>query len=146
MFWNVEQKPSGLGYGRYTPYWAGVAILLMGLLIFWSGRALLACSQKERLVLAEFPQYGGPPVTPEGNVETGACAVYYETPDSLEEIESYFVAQLTGQGWTVETTPPPGILVKAQRGKFFYTVYYESMELYPTPRPGTYLAVHVGQE
>lgn len=121
------------------------SMLLMGLLM-WSGCAAFVCSEEERNVLAEFPQYSGVQVTPEGNVDTGACAVYYDVSDPPDQVRNYFVEQLTAHGWTVEPDPPAGTLVEAQRGQSSYIVYYEAVESYPTPRPGTHLAVHVEQD
>ena len=122
----------------------GVGILLMGMLLLWSGCTALVCSEEERRVLAEFPQYGGAQVTPEGNIDTGACAVYYDVSDPPDQVQSYFVEQLTAHGWTVEAVPPAGTLVQAQRGQFSYIVYSETIESYPGS--GTHLAVHVGQD
>ena len=126
--------------------WSVVGLLLVSTLL-WSGCINPVCSDEERAVLAEFPQYGDVQVTPEDNVDTGTCAVYYDVPDPPEQVRRYFVEQLSAHGWTVE---PPydlegqgGTLVEARRGRFFYFIYYESLELYATPRPGTHLAVHV---
>jgi len=109
------------------------------------------CSDAERAVLAEFPQAGGaqPPV--EANVDTGACAVYYQVTDMPPVLHAYFVDQLTVRGWTVEPQPgglpvaDGGTLLTAQRGNFTYTIYYESLERSLTPQPGTHLAVHVSE-
>jgi len=125
-------------------YWPGTGILLLAMLLLWSGcTAPSLCSEAERNVLVEFPLYGGGEVNAEGNVDTGACAVYYEVPDPPDQVQSYFVEQLTEHGWTVEADPSAGSLVEAQRGQLFYVVYYEAIE--SNPGPGTRLAVHVGQ-
>jgi hypothetical protein len=119
--------------------WAGI----VGLLLLGGGCAAPICSEAERSVLAEFPQYGGQIVPVEGNVETAACAVYYEVPDSAEQTRSYFLTQLTAHGWTVDAQPAAGTLVTAQRGPFSYVIYYETLTAYPGPN--THLAVHVSE-
>ena len=126
-------------------YWPGTGILLLGMLLLWSSCTTPSlCSEAERNVLVEFPLYGGGEVDAEGNVDTGACAVFYEVPDSPDQVQSYFVEQLTEHGWTVDTEPDAGTLVSAQRGQYSYVVYYETIRSYP--EPGTRLAVHVGQD
>jgi adenylosuccinate synthase len=100
----------------------------------------LACSDVEREVLREFPLYGNTEINAEGNVETGACAVYYQVPDSSDQVRNYFVEQLIDNGWTVEAEPAAGTLVSAQRGEFSYVVYSEVLA------SSMNLAVHVGQD
>lgn len=124
-------------------------VLLAGLPL-WTGCALRPCDDSERAVLAEFAQYDGTQVAPEGNFDTGACAVYYEVPDPPDQARDYFVSQLKARGWTVDRPsggePQGGILVNAHRGPFSYVVYYEALASYRVPRPGTHLAVHVARE
>lgn len=115
-------------------------LLTLSMLLLGNSCTILACSDAEREVLTEFPLYGDVEVNAEGNVETGACAVYYQVHDSSDQVRSYFVEQLTQHGWTVETEPAAGLLVSAQRGQFSYVVYYE------VGASGINLAVHAGQD
>jgi hypothetical protein len=39
----------------------------------------------------------------------------------------------------------PLISIEAKRGKFYYTVNFESHELYRTPSAGAHVAVHLGK-
>jgi hypothetical protein len=74
---------------RNGSYWPGTGILLLGMLLLWSSCTTPSlCSEAERNVLVEFPLYGGGEVDAEGNVDTGACAVFYEVPDSPDQVQS----------------------------------------------------------
>ncbi len=125
------------------------AILVLPALLSVCG--FTTCSDAERAVLAEFPQYGGAQPVVEANQDTGACAVYYQAPDPPPQTHTYFVEQLTAHGWTVDpqsdgwTLGTGGTLLTAQRDNVVYTIYYESLEMYTPPQGGTHLAVHVSE-
>ena len=78
-----------------TPRSVVVGVMLVLLPALLSACGSPPCSDVERAVLAEFPQAGGaqPPV--EANVDTGACAVYYQVADMPPVLHAYFVDQLT---------------------------------------------------
>lgn len=124
--------------------WFVLSLFTLGIILLGSGCTNLACSETEQKVLAEFPQYGGTRLTPEGNVDTGACAVYYGTADSPEMVADYFRKQLTAHGWTLSATPAAGTLIEAERGPFSYVVYYEAG--LPSLGANTHLAVHVRED
>lgn len=133
---------------RRRSFVIGAIMLLPALL---SACGFTTCSDAERAVLAEFPQYGGAQPVVEANQDTGACAVYYQVADPPPQTHTYFVEQLTAHGWTVDPQPGGlaggngGTLLTAQRDNFAYTIYYESLEMYTPPQGGTHLAVHVSE-
>jgi hypothetical protein len=134
--------------------WA-LCLMLIVMLPLLAGCGLLsafACSAEERAVFAEFPQYGGLQIEPEGHPDMGSCAAFYETSDSPEQVLAYFKDQLKVHGWTLEAEltefrkgQAGGDLLMAHRDDFVYNVSYESLEFYMDPRPGTHVAVHVAK-
>ena len=90
---------------------------------------LYPCSLRERVVFFEFPQYDGASHWPvNGYGLEGACAVYFNTPDSQEQIYEYYSEQLEDNGWVVEgereCTGYVGKCLQAQRDSFRYQVKY----------------------
>lgn len=132
-------------------------VLLVGALLVVGGLPFLpgTCSEEERKVYAEFPQFGNVKKEPEPFSETGGCAASYETSASQERVAEYYMEQLRAHGWKVEQVvsemtlveperrTAPSIHIMAQRDGFFYEVMFESLELYDPPRPGVHVAVHV---
>lgn len=119
------------------------------------------CGGEERKIFAEFPQYGGAKMETEPNPDANSCAVYYQIPDSPEQVFAYFSKELRARGWAVkaaeaypgasveERSAGPrtigGTLLTATRDGFYYEVSYESLEFHERARPGVHLAVHVGE-
>ena len=115
------------------------------------------CTEEERKVYAEFPQYGDVRREPQPFSQSGGCSVFYDTPASQERVAEYYVEQLKAHGWTVQqregevTVFDPKkrmveqIDITARRDDFFYNVLFESHEMYDPPRPGAHVAVHVSK-
>ena len=113
------------------------------------------CTEEERKVYAEFPQYGNVRKAAQPFSETGGCSVFYDTRASQERVAEYYAEQLKSHGWTVEqregevTVFGPKkrmveqIDITARRDDFYYNVLFESHEMYDPPRPGAHVAVHV---
>ena len=133
-----------------------LVVLLVGNLLVVGGFSFLSgtCSEEERKVYAEFPQFGNVKKEPEPFSETGGCAAFYDTPASQERVAEYYMEQLKAHGWQVEKMvseatlmesgrTAPSIWITASRNDFFYEVGFESLELYDPPRPGVHAAVHV---
>ena len=104
------------------------------------------CSEGEKRVFREFPQYGGRQLEPEYNGSTG-CFVAFTTEDSPERVLAHYREQLTARGWTVDPPPPQveaaegqteGGGLSASRGRYGYQALWES----PT-RDGTSVVVYV---
>src|SRR3990170_1485683 len=90
---------------------------------------LYPCSLTERVVFFEFPQYDGARHWPvNGYALEGSCAVYFDTPDSQEQVYDYYSEQLEEKGWVVEgereCTFYAGKCLQAQREGFRYQVKY----------------------
>lgn len=104
------------------------------------------CSEGEKRVFREFPQYGGKRLEPEYNSGNG-CYVALTTEDPPERVRAYYREQLTNRGWTIEP-PPPSVegaegqseagAVSASRGNFGHELLLES----PTAG-GTSVVVYV---
>jgi hypothetical protein len=63
------------------------------------------CSDEERAIYEEFPQYGGW-IEPGTNPATGACFVRYEeTQSTKEEVQTYYSERLRENGWRVTREP-----------------------------------------
>ncbi len=143
-----------------------LAVLLLGFAIVLVGAPLAVrgffsvsgvCTEEERKVYAEFPQYGNIEKEPQPFTESGGCSVFYDTRASQERVAEYYVEQLKAHGWTVKqrkgevTVFDPKkrmveqIDITAHRNDFFYNVLFESHEMYDPPRPGAHVAVHVGK-
>jgi hypothetical protein len=134
-----------------------LVVLAVGLWLGLGGLFLApgSCSEEERNVYVEFPQYGGIEKEPEASAESGGCAVFYDTRSSQERVARYYVEQMRANGWEVErreheTTVLEGkkrtfeeVELMARRGDFFYNVLFESHAYYDPPRPGVHVAVHV---
>ena len=130
--------------------------LLVGTFYLVGGFSFIgSCSEEERKVYAEFPQFGDAKIEPEPFQETGGCAAFYDTQASQEQVAEYYTRQLKDNGWEVErleseTTVLEGeketfeeVEIIASRGDFFYNVLFESHQYYDPPRPGVHVAVHV---
>jgi hypothetical protein len=127
------------------------ALLVLRSFFFATG----TCNEEERKVYAEFPQYGNINKEPHPFLDTGGCAVRYDTRASQERVAQYYVERLKAHGWQVEQTVADvtvsdpkkrtvdEINITARRGDFFYNVLFESHEYYIPPRPGAHVAVHV---
>ena len=141
-----------------------LALLLPGFLIVLVGAPLVVrgfffasgvCTEEERKVYAEFPQYGNINKEPQRFPESGGCAVFYDTQASQERVAGHYVEQLKAHGWEVqqreyETTVSGAekrtfeeVEITARRGNFVYNVLFESHEYYDPPWPGVHVAVHV---
>jgi hypothetical protein len=119
--------------------------------------SVLGCSGEEQEVFAEFVQYGGREMEPQPSLESGSCAVFYDTPASQERVANYYTERLEARGWEVEqreyetTVSGPKkrtfdeVEIMARRGDFFYEVFFESHRYYDPPRPGVHVAVHVSK-
>jgi hypothetical protein len=110
------------------------------------------CDEEERAAFSEFPRYGGVEKSPQANSESGGCALFYNTSAPPAEVAAYLAEELKGHGWKVEhqlkargdgSDQFSGTLVTAHRDGLTYDAYYESLEFYKPPRPGTHVAVHV---
>lgn len=135
----------------------GFAIVLVGAPLALRGffSALGTCTEEERKVYAAFPQYGSVSKEPQPFMESGGCAVFYDTPASQEQVAEYYAARLEAHGWEVEQTVYEATVfdteertaeqldITARRGDYFYNVLFESHKLYNPPRPGVHVAVHV---
>lgn len=135
----------------------GLGVLLVVLLVGVGGFSLFgSCSEEERQVYEEFPQFGNAKIEPEPFLETGGCAAFYDTQASQEQVAGYYTRQLKDNGWEVEqlesetTVNLEGkeetfeeVEIIASRGDFFYNVLFESHQYYDPPRPGVHVAVHV---
>ena len=147
----------GIRPWRLVALLLGFAILLVGAPLAVGGffPASGVCTEEEREVYAEFPQYGNINKGPQPFPESGGCAVYYDTRASQEQVAGYYAEQLKGHGWKVEqgeheTTVFDAkkrtfeeVEITARRGDFFYNVLFESHQYYDPPRPGVHVAVHV---
>ena len=112
------------------------------------------CDEEERAALSEFPQYGGVEKGPQANSESGGCVLFYNTSAPPAEVAAYLAGKLEGHGWKVEhklkargdgSDQFSGTLVTAHRDGLRYDAFYESLEFYKPPRPGTHVAVHVAK-
>jgi hypothetical protein len=101
---------------RRRKLWAAVlagvaaAVAIVGLRIYTS--VVGTCSDRERSVLLEFPQYGGARLEPQNDSYWGGCAVSLDTSGVRDEVLGYYRRQLQVHGWTVrdfeEQTPGTG--------------------------------------
>jgi hypothetical protein len=120
------------------------------------------CSEEERSILREFPHYGGREPRIHADAEAGGCAIAYDTEASQKRVAEYYMEQLKAHGWKAEKSVSeawlpkggskkkpkntfPSISIEAKRGKFYYTVDFESHELYRNPSAGAHVAVHLGK-
>jgi hypothetical protein len=71
------------------------------------------CSEGEKRVFGEFPQYGGRQLEPEYSGSNG-CFVAFTTEDAAEDVRAYYREQLTAGGWKLDPPPP---LVEAAEGQ-----------------------------
>ena len=144
--------PSRPRRGRFLlPLLAVAAPLLLVLGAFWLP-AVWACSEDERAVYGEFPQYGDLRVEPSGNPDRGSCAAYYQTPDTEEEVFAYFRERFEEHGWKEAPHESyrmeggelvPTDLV-AHRSDFSYRVSVEEIDPEAGGHaPSTHVAVHV---
>jgi hypothetical protein len=140
-----------------------LAVLLLGFAIVLAASPLVArsissalgCSEQEREVYAEFPQYGHIQKEPQPSPESGGCSVFYDTRASQEQVAGYFAEQLKAHGWKVqqregevtvlgsEKRKDEQMGITARRDDFIYEVLFESHQMYDPPRPGAHVAVHV---
>jgi hypothetical protein len=133
-----------------------IVILLIGALLHLRGFfSPGTCNEEERRVYAEFPQYGNINKEPQPFLDTGGCAVRYDTRASQERVAEYYAEQLKTHGWQVDQTKSEvtvsdpkkrtveQIDITARRGDFFYNVLFESHEMYDPPRAGAHVAIHV---
>jgi hypothetical protein len=142
-----------------------VAVAVLGLVVVLAVGALFVvrgyffapgtCTEEEREVYEEFPQYGNVRKEPQPFPESGGCSVFYDTRASQERVAEYYVQHLEAHGWTVqqregevtvfdtEKRMVKQIDVTARRDGFFYNVLFESHQMYDPPRPGAHVAVHV---
>jgi hypothetical protein len=144
-----------------------LALLIVGIAVVLVGGVLIGavlggvCTDEERNVYAEFPQYGSINKEPQPDAESGACVVIYDTRASQEQVAQYYAQQLKAHGWTVQLTKGKATAslpaentkitveqfnVNAQRDNFSYDVSFESHEMYDPPRRGAHVAVHVGKD
>jgi hypothetical protein len=144
-----------------------LALLLVGFAVVLVGGVLIGaplggvCTDEERNVYAEFPQYPNINKEPQPDRESGGCVVVYDTLASQEQVAEYYAQQLKAHGWTVQLSKQKAAVslpkenkkitvehfnVNAQRDNFSYVVSFESHEIYDPPRPGTHVAVHVGKD
>ena len=140
----------------------GSVVLIGGLLVWSLASFFSTCSEEERGVFSEFPQYEGKQEEPESGPE-GGCAAFFDTEDSTEQVRAYYEEQLSAHGWTLQDLPSQmneqsdeepeggegefgGPLVSAHREGFTYEVWHENREFYTPPQPGAHLAVHVGRD
>lgn len=135
-----------------------VGLLVAVLVLPYTLSSLTACSKEERAVFEEFSHYGGVERELEPSAESGGCAVFYDTKTSQERVAKYYMEQLESHGWKAEQMvseatlmepemkTAPSIDITARRGDFFYSVLFESLELYDPPRPGAHVAVHVSKD
>jgi hypothetical protein len=85
-----------------------LALLLLGFVLVLAGAVLIGaplggvCTDEERNVYAEFPQYGKINKEPQPDAESGACVVVYDTLASQEQVAEYYAQQLKAHGWTVQ--------------------------------------------
>lgn len=120
------------------------------------------CSEKERDILEEFPHYTNVKQKIVSDPEAGGCAVGYNTEASQKRVAEYYMEQLKAHGWKAEKSVSeawiatgdskkkpkktfPSISIEAKRGKFYYTVDFESHELLDNPSAGAHVAVHLGK-
>jgi hypothetical protein len=113
------------------------------------------CGEEERAALSDFPQYGGIEKEPGPGSMGEGCAIFYNTSASPAEVAAYLAGQLEEHGWKVEhqlqaeddgSDQTSGTLVTAYRDGLRYDAFYESLEFYDPPRPGTHVAVHVMED
>lgn len=144
-----------------------LALLLLGFAVVLVGAVLIgaplgsACTDEERNVYAEFHQYGNINKEPQPDRDSGGCVVVYDTRASQEQVAEYYAQQLKANGWTVQLSKERAAVslpqenkkitveqfyVLAHRDNFSYDVSFESHEMYDPPRPGAYVAVHVGKD
>lgn len=104
------------------------------------------CSEGEKHVFREFPQYGGRQLEPEYSGSNG-CYVAFTTEDAGERVTTYYREQLTARGWKLDPPPPSveaaegqtqGGGVSAARGGYRYEALLES-----PVRDGTSIVVYV---
>jgi hypothetical protein len=133
----------------------GLVLLVLAMLAFPIVLDLTACSAAEKRVFAEFPHYGGIPLQPAGQAETGSCMATYRAPASEEGVLAHYQSALRTRGWTL---PPPQANVgsdiqgrefrsgelHARRGDYTYAVLYESGPA--LQGGGTHVAVHVSTD
>jgi hypothetical protein len=134
-----------------------VVVVKVGLILY---PVAFPCSAQERSALKEFPHYGGrePKIYPD--IEGGGCGIAYETEASQKRVAEYYMKQLKAHGWKAEKSVSesreqaegskkkpkktfPSIWIEAKRGEFYYTVGFESHELYRNPSAGAHVVVGV---
>jgi hypothetical protein len=92
------------------------------------------CSEGERRVFREFPQYGGRRLEPDYSAGNG-CFIAFTTEDQPERVGTYYKEQLTARGWKLDP-PPPAVEaaegqpeaagLSAARGRYGYEALLES--------------------
>jgi hypothetical protein len=134
-----------------------LVVLVVGAVLVVRGSFLApgSCTEEERKVYAEFPQYGGIDREPEASAVGGACTMVYDTQSSQGQAAGYYAQQLEAHGWEVEQSASEitvidvkkrtfeTITLTARRDNYFYTVEFESRAYYDPPRPGVHVAVYV---
>jgi hypothetical protein len=104
------------------------------------------CSEGEKRVFREFPQYGGRQLEPEYSGSNG-CFVAFTTEDAAEDVRAYYREQLTAGGWKLDPPPPPVEAAEGQtvgggfgatRDRYGYQVLMES-----PVRSGTSVVINV---
>ncbi len=155
-----------------------ISLLALGLFVSWVyfSDLGLGCDSEEQNVYEEFPHFGDRQTEPQASEETGTCFARYETRQSRQKVQDYYVRNLESNGWEVTRKPPPeqlappektmmeervpgkpektrevpladsGGLISAERGEYFYQVEYFSLRDYIESRPGLEIIVHVGKK
>jgi hypothetical protein len=135
-----------------------VLVGIVGLLLY---PLVFPCSAQERSVLKEFSHYGNVEPKVHHAAEIGGCAVFYDTKVSQRQVAEYYINQLNAHGWKAEKSVSesweargdsikkpkktfPQISIGAERGDFYYEVFFESHEL-NDPEEGTHVAVNLSK-
>jgi hypothetical protein len=97
----------------------GLVILLVGVPLAVRGffSALGTCTEEERKVYTEFPQFGNVRKEPQPFPESGGCAVFYDTRASQEQVASYYTEWLEAHGWEVEQMTHETTVSGPKRGR-----------------------------
>lgn len=93
------------------------------------------CSEGEKRVFREFPQYGARRLEPDYSGSNG-CYVAFRTEAPAEDVMTYYRQQLTARGWKLEP-PPPSVeaaegrpeagSLSAARGRYGYQTLFETV-------------------
>jgi len=85
-----------------------VVLPFVGIRIF--SAATRTCSDQERAVFLEFPQFGGMVLQPGSDIESGGCVASFQTADRRDDVIRYYKRQLEQHGWTMQDIgePAPG--------------------------------------